>query len=439
MRKLISLVLVIALAVSMLVGCGGSGGNDGKKDVKVGLIMVGDDTEGYTKAHIDGIKKAAENCGISDDQLVWKYSIPESDECTKAAEELVAAGCTLIIANSYGHEDYMNAAAQKYPDVNFVSMTGDYAAVSGSKNYFNAFTRVYESRYVSGVVAGMKIKELADAGKIPAKSYTKDKKVKVGYVGAHPYAEVVSGYTAFFLGIKSIYKDVSMEVTYTNSWFDVDKEAAAAEALMKDNCVIIGQHADSTGAPAACQKAKDNGTVVYSVGYNVDMLSVAKTAALTSPTNEWSVYYTDLFKAVLDGKEIPQDWAKGYDADAVAITDLGPEVAKGTDAKVKEVIAGIKDGSVHVFDTANFTITGKNVDATKKNVADIKIDKKGKVTSCPIDLSHFDFTVNPPKLIYKGATKDALQKDGKNTFFDESSLRSAPYFSLRIDDITELQ
>ena len=438
MKKLLSLVLALALVVSAFtfVGCGSK--DSGKADgLKIGCIMVGDDQETYTKAHIDGIIEAAKAVGIKETNLIWKYAVKEDDSCAKAAKELIGNGCSLIIANSYGHQDYIAKVAKENPKVNFVSMTGDFASISGLDNLYNAFTNIYEARFVSGVVAGMKIKELADAKKIPEKSYTKDKKVKVGYVGAYPYAEVVSGYTAFFLGIQSVYKDVAMDVSYTNSWFDPKKEAAAADKFIKDNCVIVGQHADSTGAPSTVQKAKDSGSLVYSVGYNMDMLDVAKTAALTSPLNNWKVYYTDLFQAVVDGKDIPQDWAKGYADDAVSISKLGPEVAKGTDAKVEEVIKGIKDGSVKVFDTKSFKITGDSVkatkDPTKGSIVDLELDK-GIVTKATKDFSYMDFTANPPKVVYKGEVKDTI-KDGE---FSESTLRSAPYFSLRIDGITEL-
>ena len=420
MRRLLSLVLVLAMATSMVFvsGCGKDSGESG--DLKVGVILVGDDQETYTKAHIDGIKDAAKEVGIKDTNIIWKYTVKEDDSCAKAAKELIGNGCTLIISNSYGHQDFMNKVAKDNPKVNFVAMTGDYAAISGNDNFYNAFTSIYEARYVSGVVAGMKIKELADAKKIPAKDIDKDGNVKVGYVGAYPYAEVVSGYTAFYLGIKSVYEKVAMEVFYTNSWFDPTKEAAAAETFIKDNCLIIGQHADSTGAPGAVQKAKDNGTTVYSVGYNISMLDVAKTAALTSPLNNWKVYYKDLFQAVVDGKDIPQDWAEGYSKDAVSISELGPEVAKGTADKVKEVEQGIKDGKIQVFDTANFTVDGK------------------KVTTNKFDLSHLDFTKNPPKVMFKGEKKETIETKNGITYFSESTLRSAPYFELRIDGIKEL-
>ena len=439
MKKLLSLVLAVVLVVSAFtfVGCGSKDSGKADSDLKVGCIMVGSAQETYTKAHIDGIIEAAKKVGIKETNLIWKYDVKEDDSCAKAAKELIGNGCSLIIANSYGHQDYIAKVAKENPKVDFVSMTGDFASISKLDNLYNAFTNIYEARFVSGVVAGMKIKELAEAKKIPAKSYNKDKKVKVGYIGAFPYAEVVSGYTAFYLGIKSVYEDVAMDVTYTNSWFDPKKEAAAADKFMKDNCIVIGQHADSTGAPSTIQKAKDNGALVYSVGYNIDMLDVAKTAALTSPLNNWGVYYTDLFQAAVDGKDLPQDWAEGYAKGAVSISKLGPEAAKGTDAKVAEVEKGIKDGSIKVFDTKSFTITGDSVkatkDPTKGGIIDLGLDK-GVVTKATKDFSYMDFSATPPKVVYKGEVQDTI-KDGE---FSESTLRSAPYFSLRIDGITEI-
>ena len=245
-------------------------------------------------------------------------------------------------------------------------------------------------------------------------SFTADGKVKIGYVGAYNYAEVVSGYTAFFLGVQSVHPDVEMEVMYTNSWFDIDKEGAAAEALIANGAVIIGQHADSPGAPAATQKLKDSGKICYSIGYNIDMLATAPTAALTSATNVWKVYYKELFEGAQAGS-IPQDWCKGYEDGAVAITDLGPECADGTAEKVAEVEAALKDGSLHVFDTSKFTVGGE------------------AVTTAPVDLTYYDYSTGSPVAVYQGETKEAIS-DG---YFHEGELRAAPTFSLRIDGIIE--
>ena len=409
MKKLIALILAAVLCMAACVAMAA--------DLKVGVILVGDETEGYTLAHMNGIKAAAANLGLADNQIVWKYKVPEDQSCYDSALDLVGQGCNVIISNSYGHQTYMVEAAAEYEDVTFVAMTGDFAAISGLDNFKNAFTKVFEARYVSGVVAGMKLAELLASGELSAEkqpnSFDADGNVKIGYVGAFNYAEVVSGYTAFFLGLRSIVPNVTMEVMYTNSWFDIDKEAATAEALIAKGCVIIGQHADSTGAPAATQKLLDAGNICYSVGYNVDMLPTAPTAALTSPTNEWSVFYTELFTAVQNGDEVAADWAKGFDADAVAITDLGPSCAEGTAEKVAEVIAAIKDGSLKVFDTATFTVGGETV------------------TSAPCDMSFMDWSTMTA--IYEGETVEAIV-DGA---FEESAFRSAPYFALRIDGIVE--
>lgn len=378
-----------------------NGENTEKASLKVGLILLGDENEGYTYAHIKGIQEAAKTLGLSDDQLVWKYSIPEDATCTETALDLVDQGCNLIISNSYGHQSFMEEAASQNPEVTFVSMTGDTAAKSGLDNFCNAFTHVFESRYVSGVVAGMKVAELIEDGKLTDKNYDGEN-VKIGYVGAYPYAEVVSGYTAFFLGIQSVVPNVTMEVSYTNSWFDITMEAAAADALMADGCVIIGQHADSTGAPSAVQAAYEKGNVAYSIGYNVDMLSVAPDAALTSATNNWAVYYTYAFGAMLKGEKIKTDWAEGFTSDAVAITDLGKSCAEGTAEKVAEVEKQLHDGTLHVFDTSKFTVGGEHLDSYDKSY---------------------------------GFEGNELIKDG---YFHESELRSAPAFDIRIDGIKEL-
>jgi basic membrane protein A len=427
MKKLLALMLALAMVLA-LAACGDSGTTtsgstaagsatsaaDASIDttpsvpvdgIKIGCILVGDENEGYTYAHIKGIEEAIEATGIPAENVIMKYSIAEDQTCYDAAIDLVEQGCSLIISNSYSHQSYMQQAASECPDVTFVACTGDTANQSGLSNFKNAFTSVYQSRYVSGVVAGMKIAELVANGELSDKNFDADGNVKIGYVGAYPYAEVVSGYTAFFLGIQSVYPEVSMEVSYTNSWFDITAEGTAAESLMADGCVIIGQHADSTGAPAAVQAAQDAGEVVYSVGYNIDMLSVAPTAALTSATNNWGVYYTYAFNCLLTGEEIATDWCEGYDAGAVAITDLGSSCAEGTAEKVAEVEAALKNGELNVFDCSTFTVNGEHP------------------TSILVDMDG-DFT---------GDTEGVI--DG---VFEESVLRSAPGFTARIDGIIEL-
>ena len=412
MKKLVALLLVLSLAAALFAGCGSKAdapaADDGAKKVKVGVVLVGDENEGYTYAHIEGLEKAMDKLGIDKKaDAVWKYSVGEDETCYDAIADCIDQGCNIVFTNSYGHQSFAKQAAEENPDVQIVAMTGDQAKASGLANFHNAFTEIYEARYVAGIVAGMKIAELDEAGKLTDANFAKDGTVKVGYVGAYPYAEVVSGYTAFFLGIKSVYENVSMQVQYTNSWFDITAENEAAVALIADGCVIIGQHADSTGAPTACEAALKAGTTVYSVGYNVDMLSVAPTAALTSPTNEWDKYYEYALAAMQKGEAFDTNWAEGFDKDAVALTKLGPNVAPGTQEAVDKVIADLKAGTLHVFDTSTFTMGG------------------APVTSAFATDTDGDFTPDADEAIIDG-------------YYHESYFQSAPSFGLRIDGITEL-
>jgi len=418
MKKFLALLLAMVMSLS-LAACGGSDTEDttttddtateesAASDVKIGLICVHDVNSGYDAAHIEGLTAACEELGIDvDSQGVFKYNIAEDQNCYDAAVDLAEQGCNIIFSDSYGHQTYMLQAAREYSDITFVSCTGDQAGVAGLDNFKNIFPYTYESRYVSGVVAGMKLKELMDAGTVTDP--------KVGYVGAFPYAEVVCGYTAFLLGIQSVVPEAYMEVQYTNSWYDPVAEGEAANILMADGCVIIGQHADSTGAPSAVQEAQDKGTVAYSVGYNIDMLSVAPTAALTSAQNNWSVLYKATLEKFIAGEEIPADYATGHANNAVMISALGESCAEGTQEAVDAAWAGIDDGSLKVFDTSKFTVGGQTV------------------TEYEVNFSIIDFATGD--VVFEGPTENVIA-DGA---FQESVYRSAPYFDLRIDGITEL-
>ena len=418
MKKLVAVILTLVLALS-LVACAAPAAEEApvveeapaeeavveeapveEAAVKIGVILVHDENSGYDMAHIEGIEAAKAALGLTDDQVIYKYNVPEDEKCYDNAVDLVEQGCSLVISNSYGHQSFMLQAAMEYPEVKFISATGDMAALQeGMDNYGNIFPYTFQSRYVSGIVAGMKLKELLDAGTV-SDAY-------VGYVGAYPYAEVVSGYTGFYLGIKSIVPDVHMDVMYTNSWYDPTAEAEAANALIGRGCVIIGQHADSTGAPSAVQAQLDGGKVCYSVGYNIDMLSVAPTAALTSAQNNWGALYTPVIEKFLADGTIPVDYAAGAADDAVMISALGESCAAGTQEAVDAAWAGLKDGSINVFDTANFTVGGETVTSA------FALDTDG------------DFTPDTAEAIVDGV-------------FQESVHRSAPYFGLRIDGITEL-
>ena len=399
--------MTAAMLVSMMAGCGatGSGDSTGESsnggasagaadDFKVGVIYIGDENEGYTAAHMEGIDGMMENLGLDASQVIEKTNIPEDESAYDAAADLAEQGCDIIFANSFGHESYIIQAATDYPDIEFCHATGYQAASSGLPNMHNYFTAIYESRYVSGVVAGLKLNEMIANGDI-----TEDE-CKVGYVGAYPYAEVISGFTSFYLGVRSVCPSATMEVKYTNSWADMSAEAEVANALIADGCVLISQHADTTGAPSACEAAG-----VPCVGYNVSMISVAPNTALTSASIDWSVYYTYATECAMNGEAIDTDWCHGFADGADKLTELNENViAEGTEEKVKEVEAAIIDGSTHVFDTSTFTVDGKSLEDA--------IAEGGEYAD------YADYV-----------------SDG---YFHESELASAPSFAIIIDGITSI-
>lgn len=416
MKKLFSLLLAM-LMVCSLVACSSSKTETESGPVeeetttstaKIGAIILGDENEGYSYAHIKGIKDAAAALGIDESNIIWKYNIGESQDVYDAAVDCIENGATIVMSNSYGHQSFMQQAATEFPEVEFVAVTGDTAAVSGLANLHNGFNHTFESRYVSGVVAGLKLNELAQNGELVDANYDEDGNVKIGYVGAYPYSEVVSGFTAFYLGVKSQFENVHMYVEYTNSWSDITAEGTVADDLMSQGCVIISQHADTTGAPSTVE-ANDNsnkyGFKAYSVGYNISMLDVAPTAALTSATNNWEVFYEYILSNWQAGTTIAADWSEGYATGAVGITELGTSAADGTAAVVAEVETSIADGTLKVFDATTFTYDGQTPTSM---LADVDAD----------------FTPETEGLI-----------DG---YFHESEFRSAPYFPTAslIDGIT---
>lgn len=389
-KKLAVLTMTAALATGAACAANAAEPVDAS-EVKVGVIYIGDEQEGYTYAHMIGIDAMKEALGLSDEQVICKYNTPEDESCYDAAVDLAEQGCQIIFGNSFGFEDYMIQAATEYPDVQFCHATGYQAALSGLENMHNYFTSVYQSRYVSGVVAGMKLAEL----------YGADTDSKIGYVGAYSYAEVISGYTAFFQGVRSVCPNVTMEVKYTGSWADQALEKETAEALIADGCVLISQHADTTGAAAGCEANE-----VYDIGYNVSMLDAAPNYALTSASIKWGPYYTYAAECIINGESIDTDWCQGYEDGAVWITDLGPNVAEGTEEAVEETWTKLTDGSLHVFDTSTWTVNGETVTTTAtEDLADL----------------------------YHGV--EYINEDG---YFMESELASAPSFAFIVDGITEL-
>ena len=389
-KSLIAAVALAALVGAVFTGCSKK---ESAPKFKVGVIYIGDENEGYTEAHMKGIAEMKATLGLSDSQVIEKKGIPEDEKCYDAAIDLAEQGCKYIIGTSFGHESYLIQAAKEYPNLVFAHATGYQAASSGLKNIHNFMPSVYQSRYVSGIVAGLKLNEMISSGKISASN------AHIGYVGAYPYAEVVSGYTSFFLGVRSVCPSATMEVRYTNSWADMTLEKETAEALIANGCVLISQHADTTGAPSACEAHG-----VPCVGYNVDMTAVAPNCALTSAALNWGAFYTLSAKAVMEDKEFDVDWSKGYDENAVYITPVNAKVAAaGTEEKVTAAIEGIKNGSVKVFDTSKFTVAGKSIES----------------------------------LIAENGEYAKYSKYVSNGAFNEQNGFAAPAFDLRIDGIVE--
>ena len=383
-----------------LAACSSSGsdstdsGSAAASDLKVGFICLHDENSTYDLNFINAAKEACANLGIADGNYMIKTNIPEGQECYDAAAELADAGCKIVFADSFGHEDYVIQAAKEFEDVQFCHSTGTKAHTESLDNYHNAFASIYEGRYLAGVAAGLKLNEMIDSGKI-----TEDA-AKIGYVGAYTYAEVISGYTSFYLGAKSQCPSATMEVTFTGSWYDETAEKEGATKLINDGCVLISQHADSMGAPTACENAG-----VPNVSYNGSTMDACPNTYMVSSKVNWAPYYEYAIQCVADGEDIDTDWTGTLSTDSVQLTEINVDVvAEGTNDKINEVKAKLEDGSLHVFDTSTFTVDGKTLTSYE---ADVDTDA--------------DYTADTEVI-----------SDG---YFHESEYRSAPYFDLRIDGI----
>lgn len=393
MKKILAILLAVVLVVCTFAACGGSktdNGDDAKK-LKVGFIFLHDENSTYDNNFMTGAEEACKKMGV---EILKKTNIPESNACYDAAADLVDKGCTVIFADSFGHEDYMIKAAKEFTNVQFCHATGTKAHTEKLSNYHNAFASIYEGRYLAGVAAGLKLNEMIAAGKFKAEE------AKMGYVGAFTYAEVISGYTSFYLGAKSVCPTVTMEVQFTGSWYDEAAEKEAANTLIANGCKLISQHADSMGAPTACENAG-----VPDVSYNGSTVSACPNTFIVSSRINWAPYYEYAIKAVMDGKKIDADWTGTLATNSVLLTDVNEKAAApGTQKAIDEAKAKLEDGSLQVFDTDTFTVDGKKLDSYK---ADVDTDDK-----------------------YTPDTE--VIEDGA---FKESKFRSAPYFDVKIDGI----
>ncbi len=396
MKKLLALLLAVTMVFAM-GACGkkddaAKGGND--KGVKVGFIFLHDENSTYDKNFMDAADAVKKSLNLSDDQVIFKTNIPEGNECYEAAADLADKGCDIIFADSFGHEPYLLKAAKEFPKVQFCHATGTKAHTEKLANFHNAFASIYEGRYLAGIAAGLKLNEMIANGDFSADD------AKIGYVGAYTYAEVISGYTSFFLGARSVCPSATMEVEFTGSWYDETKEKEAATKLISNGCKLISQHADSMGAPTACENKN-----IPNVSYNGSTQKACPNTFIVSSRINWAPYYEFVINSYLKGDKIPYDWCGGIKEGSVVLTDINEKVAaKGTQEAIDEAKAAFEDGSLHVFDTSKFTVEGKNLDSYK---ADVDSDEKNE--------------------------KDTEVIDGG--YFHESEKRSAPYFDIQIDGI----
>lgn len=404
MKKFLAMLLALVMALS-LVACGekkddtqGNGDGDATAaKVKVGFITLHDENSTYDKNFIDAAKEACANLGLVENEDYFiKTNVGETEQCAEVAADLVDAGCNIIFADSFGHEPYMIEVAKANPEVQFCHSTGTRAHTEGLANYHNAFASIYEGRYLAGIAAGLKLNAMIDAGDIKAEE------AKMGYVGAFTYAEVVSGYTSFYLGAKSVCPTVTMDVTFTGSWYDETLEKEGAEKLIQGGCKLISQHADSLGAPTACENAG-----VPNVSYNGSTQAACPNTYIISSRINWAPYYEYAIKAVMDGTAIDVDWTGTLATNSVVLTDLNTTVAaEGTAEAIAAATEKLEKGEIHVFDCSTFTVKGE------------------ALTSYMADVDAGD-----------NAPDTEVVHDG---YFAESEKRSAPYFDLEIDGINRL-
>ena len=405
MKKFLAMLLALVMALS-LVACGEKkdpAGDDTKNPdegskVKVGFITLHDENSTYDKNFIDAAKEACANLGlVENEDFFIKTNVGETEQCAEVAADLVDAGCNIIFADSFGHEPYMIQVAKENPEVQFCHSTGTRAHTEGLANYHNAFASIYEGRYLAGIAAGMKLNEMIEAGKFTAEE------AKMGYVGAFTYAEVVSGYTSFYLGAKSVCPTVTMDVTFTGSWYDETLEKEGAEKLIQGGCKLISQHADSLGAPTACENAG-----VPNVSYNGSTQAACPNTYIISSRINWAPYYEYAIKAVMDGTAIDADWIGTLATNSVVLTDLNTTVAaEGTAEAIAAATEKLEKGEIHVFDCSTFTVKGE------------------ALTSYKADVDTDDAYTPDTEVVHDG-------------YFSESEFRSAPYFDLQIDGINLL-
>ncbi len=397
MKKTFALALVLLVCLSAFAQGGKESAAPASSATKIGFVVIGDENDqGYTYNFMNGMNAAIDQLKAEgyDVSLSVKRNIAEDAGCVDANLALAAEGCSIIFDNSYGFEQYMQQAADEFPEVKFISLTNCNSQIDGRDNTYNAFARIYEGRYIAGVAAGMKLQQMIDEGSI------KPEEAVIGYVGAYSFAEVVSGMTAYYLGARSVCPSATMMVSFVGSWSDPTLEAEAAESLIDKGAKMISQHSDNTTPATTAQK---NG--VFHTGYNNDMTKVAPAASLLSCRIDWTKYFHDFIQNEIEGKGNPHDYVGTMADGEVVVTELNTAIAApGTAEAMAKAEKALADGSLEVFDLSAFTVNGKT--ATNADLYD-------------------SFAAVQGNAVHDGA-------------FHESELQSAPYFVGQIDGITWL-
>ena len=393
MKKILALALALMLCLTAFA-VAEEAQPDLNGKVKLGVILLHDEDSTYDLNFLNAANAVADALNI---EVVVKKNVPESSACYDAACELADDGCNIVFADSFGHESFMIEAAKEFPEVQFLHATGTMAHTEGLDNFHNAFAAIYEGRYLAGVAAGMKLYEIKAAGKL------KGEVPMMGYVGAFTYAEVISGYTSFYLGAKSVCPDVIMKVQFTGSWYDEMAEKAAAEALINLGCDLISQHADSMGAPTACENAG-----IPNISYNGSTVGSCPNTFIVASRIDWAPYLIYAANRVAAGEPIDTDWTGTIATGSVVLTDVNTAAAaEGTVEKIAEVKAALENGEVKVFDTATEGFITVNGAALDSYLADVDTDPA-----------------------YTPDTE--VVSEG---YFHESEYRSAPYFDVQIDGV----
>lgn len=324
------------------------------EDIKIGVLYIGSasDTSGYTYAHELGIQGMMANLGLKDDQVIRKENINDGDDVavTQALQECMDEGCNVVFTTSWGYMDETETFAEEYPDAYFAHGTG---YKSNGKNFTNYFGRIYQARYLSGIVAGLKTKSN-----------------KVGYVSAmgSDNSECTGGIDAFAMGVAAVNPDAKVYVAVTNSWFSPEDEQAASDALIARDCDVLAQHVDTTAPQTA---AEANGT--WAIGYNSDMSKETPDATLTSVIWNWSAYYTSYVNSIVNATYDASNYYGGMTESLIGLTDLSDICEDGTSEMVLDAQQKILKGEFNVFDGVIETNDGSTVGEEGKTLDDATI------------------------------------------------------------------